>query len=844
MPRDEHATLTLRLREAAEHCIVSLGTGLLRDHAGKQYFERIRSNRSCWPEYFQQLRSKLLQIVAWMLGERRGAVPRGTPTAIAKYGESYCSACLIAGEHEATCGERSDPWSRLQRVLVGLWKTDDAIGVTQWGSELFDPVQTKSIRKLSLDPAATRHLLAWISSALIEPCLGEPDADIQLLGNIHEWLMERQLVVDAHRCSVSLEAYSGHERRATGSYFTPAPLVEHLLDVCLEPVLEARINKQNPGNSANDLLRLRIVDPACGTGIFLIAAARRLARRIAALDDSAMACQAALREVVGRCVYGVDIGPTTTSLCRLALWFACGEPYQPIPTLQQHILCGNSTFGARPGYESVGVPNAAMEASEGDDVEYARELRSRNRAELRGAQSNDTGNPCDAKTRTHDDNRFLADLWCATFVWQKTAGTDVPTHADFKLACGAPEVARARWGHELQSLAKRFRFFHWWLEFADIFSTNGESGHSTNAASGFDVVLGNPPWVAYAGRSTQPLHGGLKRFYSANYEAFAGFPTTHGIFVELATRLVGDHGRIGLVVPASVADLAGYAPTRKAHDQRCRQLCPLPDFGEGRFTGVTQPCVALVSERLSTGVETASLTGAAWQLERSDLDEIGLGLLERLSQCRTFPDELFGERGFQSTPTLRDFIQQQDQPQGEFTVPLREGTDVREFQLGRVRHYADPCLFGRGLRTLAEFGKVALVVRQTARYPIAAKGDGQAFRNSLLAVLHDAQWPWSVMLCLLNSALFRWCHYYRFRDGRQPILPQLKVGHLRSLPAPADRGVSEFAELETLGSQLAERNRGVVDAERMLVDTHVSKLYGLSESEYRMVIEWHAQRPR
>jgi tRNA1(Val) A37 N6-methylase TrmN6 len=659
--------------------------------------------------------------------------------------------------------------------------------------------------------------------------------------------MERQLVFDAIDCNVSLQAQSGHERRATGSYFTPAPLVEHLLDVCLEPVLDARVSNHEPGVAIAELLRLRIVDPACGTGVFLIAAAERVARRIDALQRGipmSAENEGSLRDVVCRCLYGVDIAPTTVSLCRLVLWFACGEPYRPITALQQHIRCGNSTFGVWPGFESAGVPDSAFEVTDGDDVELARVLRLRNKAERRGTSNPGAGSTTELAALGTEQSRFLADLWCATFVWPKLAGTDVPTHTDFEIARGAAEAARSRWGHRVAAIANRFKFFHWWLEFEEVFGASQPRGATGITSAGFDVVLGNPPWVAYAGRSTQPLHTGQKRFLCVSYDAFAGFPTTHGIFIELATRLLAARGRIGLIVPASVADLDGYAPTRKAHDLRCKQVCPLPDFGEGRFTGVTQPCIALVSERLSASSARTSPAGAVWVLDRSDLDQTGLALLERLVQCRPFPEALFGERGFQSTPPLRCFIRQQDAAAAEFSIALREGTDVREFQLGRVRHYADPCLFQRGLRPLDEFEKVALVVRQTARYPIAAKNDGQAFRNSLLAVLRDVQWPWPVMLCLLNSALFRWSHYYRFRDGRQPILPQLKVGHLRALPAPATRDTVEFAALEKLGCQLAERNQGVLECERPLMDEYVSKLYELSEPEHRMVTDWHAQRPR
>jgi hypothetical protein len=145
---------------------------------------------------------------------------------------------------------------------------------------------------------------------------------------------------------------------------------------------------------------------------------------------------------------------------------------------------------------------------------------------------------------------------------------------------------------------------------------------------------------------------------------------------------------------------------------------------------------------------------------------------------------------------------------------------------------------------LDEFAKVAILVRQTSRYPIAARSDGVAFRNSLLAVLQHPDWPWTALLCILNSSLIRWHHYNRFRDGRQPILPQLKVSHLRAMPAPVSRIDLAFSAIEKIGIELAARNQGIEDLDRARIDECLGQLYGLTPAEHRMVTEWHAHRPR
>jgi tRNA1(Val) A37 N6-methylase TrmN6 len=741
---------------------------------------------------------------------------------------------------------------------LGLWEGDSEIGIQTWNSELFDPAHTSDIRQLHVTNEDTATLLSTVCTDLMAPFLSRDPASSAhtlLLGTIHEWLLELQLRIDFIALCVSLEVRAGHERRATGSYFTPDALVQNLLDVCLESAFDASIDDANPVATQNKLLQLRIVDPSCGTGVFLLAAARRLARRLDSIENrcqpSSQAANHSLRAVVSNCIYGVDIGSTAVALCRLVLWFECGYPYEPIPTLSEHIRCGNSVFGAWPGFETRGLADIAFEPAQGDDAEHAKRLKRRNRSERLGLLGGSATSPhqldsghVEATPESRKSSQFLADLWCAVYVWPKREGIDMPTERDFESACDDTQRAIQHWQAPLGEIARQQKFFHWHLQFADVFSgqPQSESGDA-RAQGGFDFVIGNPPWVAHAGRSTQHMHLGLKHFLRENYASFAGYPTTHGVFVELATRVLGPAGRIGFILPASVADLDGYAPTRRVHDQRCVIVRPLPDYGEGQFTGVTQPCIALVSQRRSPGRPSAD-QGKPWELERSDLDVTGLALLERLCRCATMPAELFGERGFQSTPALREFIRRQVRPLAPFSLPLREGTDVREFCLGDAQHYANVCLLKKGLRSLDEFAKVAIVVRQTARYPIAAKGDGVPFRNSLLAVLQHTEWPWAVLLCIINSSLIRWHHYYRFRDGRQPILPQLKVSHLRAMPAPLSRGEPAFAEVERMGVELAARNQGIVDSERARIDECVGQLYCLSPVEHRMVTDWHARRPR
>lgn len=393
-----------------------------------------------------------------------------------------------------------------------------------------------------------------------------------------------------------------------------------------------------------------------------------------------------------------------------------------------------------------------------------------------------------------------ADPWCAALLQQKEAS------------------------HEL---AAQYSVFHWQLRFAVVF-----------ARGGFDVVLGNPPWIAHAGRAAQGLPPSLKSFYQRNYAAFAGYPTTHGMFTTLAARCLRPRGYLGLVVPSSLSDLDGYVPTRRAHDALCEFPEELVDFGEGQFPGVTQPCMALVSRRCVSGRRDAE-PGSPWPVERPDLDDCARGLLERLSRMAPLPAELFGERGLQSNRALAVHFRECAEPSGRFSTPIREGVDVLPFQLLPPRLHVDRMALGGSLRSAEAFAAVRVLIRQTARYPIAALSDGIAFRNSLVAAFDSPAWPGPALVALLNSALVRWLHYQRFRDARQPVLPQLKIAHLRAIPAPPDVGSGERERLCHLGCVLTENGGAGAASLRFEVDALVATLFGLSAAERALVSGWH-----
>jgi hypothetical protein len=367
---------------------------------------------------------------------------------------------------------------------------------------------------------------------------------------------------------------------------------------------------------------------------------------------------------------------------------------------------------------------------------------------------------------------------------------------------------------------------------------------------GFDLVLGNPPWVAYAGRAAQPLSAERKAYYSDHYTTLKGYPTLHGLFVERALRLA-PQGTVALVVPSPIADLHGYRAVRRAVRATHTPCEPMLEFGQDAFASVTQPCFALIAEARNGSAaaqgndeqpfrlaERQRAAGSAVELEAP------AALLE-LAELRPFPRELFGEMGFQTTSVVsKQLLRRSPDPDPIHHYPLLEGRDVREFSQGEPRLFLAPDAEALAkarcrLRSRDDYQRVHFVIRQTARYPIAALHRGLPFRNSLLAGFAVDGLPADLVVGLLNSSLYRALHLALRRDARQATFPQVKIGHLRALPEPpSDPG--RRAEISEISATLTRSGLELALAERL--DAAVFALFALKSSAIDEILAFLAAR--
>lgn len=541
------------LRDGVQDALVALGQGLLSQRDNQALRDALKNGSLTERAYFQQLLRLVYRLIFLITAEERDLLfaPDAPDAAKQMYAEGYGLRRLRERSAKRRAHDRyADLYTGLKIVFRGLEAGQPVLGLPALAG-LFSAGQTPALDGAALENHSLLEAvfrLSWIREGASLSRVNWRDMGPEELGSVYESLLELVPVLTNEGrvfAFASADESKGNARKTTGSYYTPDSLVQVLLDSALEPVVQRTI-ATNPGSPVDALLKLSIVDPACGSGHFLLAAARRLAAHVARLEangtPSPKEYRHALRRVVGQCVFGVDLNPMAIELCRLALWMEAVDPGKPLSFLDSHLQQGNALLGATPELMKNGIPDEAWVAIEGDDKKTASALKKRNKKEslqdslalvvpqsevatlTAAAKAVDAASDSDAaslaKKQTEwtsllesvafQHQKLVADAWCAAFVWPKeplpnAVSEAAPTNETWRQLRDDPARAPALTLHTVKRLARNYEFLHWHLQFPQVF-----------ARGGFDIVLGNPPW--------EKVKQEEKEFFASRSDAVARAP--------------------------------------------------------------------------------------------------------------------------------------------------------------------------------------------------------------------------------------------------------------------------------------------------------------------------------
>ena len=544
----EGARVREGLRIGVEAALVTLGEGFLKHPANEPLRRALITGDLTRYEYFEELLRLVYRFIFLFAVEERGLLHPAddSPAAAAArriYHQGYSARrlrerCLRRVARDA----HDDLWQAQVIVFRALAAGEPRLALPALGG-LFAPAQCPHLDAASLSNRAlleAMRSLRWSQASGTVAPVDYRNMGPEELGSVYESLLELVPDPDPHARTfgfVNADAEGdtkGNARKTTGSYYTPDSLVQELIRSALDPVIVARLASQ-PDRPTEALLGITVVDPACGSGHFLLAAARRLAERLAALRAPEGAVRAqdyrhALREVITHCVYGVDRNPMALELARFALWLEGFEPGRPLGFLDHHLVCGDALIGITDVSQLAhGIPDAAFKPLSGDDKAVCKALAKENKEGLKAfaKRKTDANLPLAlerdgllaerAALEAMPDETLAqqaakqavweryaaqerasrlqqaADLFVGAFLSPKAAPQDVehtPTSQNLYLALftdQAPEaLVQARQAERLAQATQRARdarVLHWPLAFVQVFSQGG-----------FDCVLGNPPW--------------------------------------------------------------------------------------------------------------------------------------------------------------------------------------------------------------------------------------------------------------------------------------------------------------------------------------------------------------
>lgn len=445
----------------------------------------------------------------------------------------------------------------------------------------------------------------------------------------------------------------GPGRKGSGSFYTPRALARDLVHHALGPLVE--------GKRATEIERLRVLDPACGSAHFLVEAMRFLGQALhkayveeyggqappefrgtagqgwddnwQASDEEARATGSEARawckrRIAERCLFGVDLNPTAVQLARVALWIESVAGDRPLTYFEHHIRCGNSLLGS--WLARLEEPPLPLSRRNTDQLRcglFQDPVRRAIREAARLRRIIDEAHPEDLRREgiepeSTEEQRYkkhlqekaeeilaaaklLFDLRSASaFLPEIWAEWDTLTSLISDPARLRTYAEGRPWWLAFRRVKERERFFHWELEFPEVFLDPEHPG--------FDAVLGNPPWDkvkpdrkefygrydilirAFVGgeldrrtreleREIPGLHekfeayqervktvaaclkrGGDYRYqdWEVDGRSTGGDPDAFKFFVERAWQLVREGGRVGFVVPSAIYNNEGCTGLR------------------------------------------------------------------------------------------------------------------------------------------------------------------------------------------------------------------------------------------------------------------------------------------
>lgn len=708
-----------RIREglswAVEDSIIALSNGFLQHPANETLRTLIQEEKLTHEEfYLLQLRLIYRILFLMVIEERHLVYPKSSDRRLRDIYYNYYSIShlrTLCDKPYLTSEKHQDIWINLKHTFA-LFESEEKgkhLSIKPLAGDLFGP---QSIGILSQSQLDNRTLLTCLRNlnTFENPTTKQlmrvnyASLNVEEFGSVYEGLLEYDPVIYQEHGQYTFNFKKGDKRSSSGSHYTPDELVQPLIRHSLDHIIADRLKFPNPEQA---LLSITVCDVACGSGHILLNAARRIGTELAKIrhkedQPSPDHLRPAIRDAINHCIYGVDKNPLAVELCKVALWIEAHNPGEPLNFLDHHIKCGDSIVGiAHIEDLQKGIPNEAFKALPGDDKAVATEFRRLNTKQKKGdlALLNFTQTvkdpmhnltelfqvfntlpettPQEIETKrqeyltltqdTHYQSlKTLADIQVAQFFLPKTQDTmqSLTPHATYHQFLSGHPFQSTHQAQSAKKISKNKSFFHWPLEFPEIFSQGG-----------FDCILGNPPFLG--NRKIKGTFGASYLEWLAYTFAPAGAIELVGYFFRRIFNLIKNKGFQSLIATNTIAQGAcreGSLDVIKDQNGSINHA-----IKSTRWPGLAAVEVSLVS--IFKGKWTQKFTLNNKKVERitpylDDAEDLGNPYTLVQNQNKSFQGSIILGKGFILTPDQAQYLIEKNPKNKDVLFPYLNGDDL------------------------------------------------------------------------------------------------------------------------------------------------------------------------
>lgn len=569
---------------------------------------------------------------------------------------------------------QSDDFTELYEQLLNLFHLingdqpprNRACNVPQYNGGLFDHKRYPKIDKWKIgENSLSKVLENLIFSSGPSKSKGQQELDwgtidyadleVRQLGDIYEGLLGGNLIIRGSGLTISDEH---KKRQSTGTFYTPDFIVRYLVENTLSPLIE-RINKSEPvqkalkngqkdNSFADAALKLNILDPAMGSGHFLVRVTELLADKIFEHETTRFQIESTSpglsqekaeisywrRRVVEACIYGVDYNPLAVELTKLSLWLTCIASDEPLNFLDHHLVNGNSLIGTSLK-DMVMLPNQnAPLLSFGPDLSavVSKAIKTIEAIEAESTTELEIVKKKESLWQKEIVNRLkpfktIGDLWTAKladFEFDDLLYRQLANYLIHPPKHNSKEQKdfRRNWiniERRLKSITSLINPFHWELEFPDVFFDR--SGVRKDNP-GFDAIVGNPPYISTQSSSDFAYRKGLEHLFK-----FVDDLYVHFIFQGF--HLLKEGGRFGFIVSDTFFTLS----TKQRLRESFQNEYSLEQLGQCNPFKATVDAAIFVAEKSKPTKDSEIIfIQARYESERSKAESEMINLINGLPQ--------------------------------------------------------------------------------------------------------------------------------------------------------------------------------------------------------------------